>query len=430
MPKGSESAFPSRSGMPSFRDVCLLFATKRMHGLPLDVQELVFEACDPVTLSSFASTSRLSNAVIASHGWPAWNRAHSNHFDPITAPLPTSPRLQAAKRAYFSHRIDRAWDQRRLSFQRIGLNTHGKTIPVLLLHKAARRLYVAFGTQLRVVLFDERGRPVNCKPLRIGDSAVEDVTGLAAVDSHPDDLLVSRLSGTIVRYTLTVKRTHRPRQAPVKPSPYDFEVVARPVAHFQHPRRSRIQALSSSGDAFASAGHRRRNDTVAVFSSRSPWLPPTTVPLPGRPWAIHLSSSTTSPFLAVGHDGPSSPASIFLFSESSILTDPIPLSDPSSPWTTSGYALARSRTCPHLLALGQFDGFVRLFDLRLVGRGGGGGETARFREPFCDSPVYSVDIGGGHGSLLAAGSARHSSVSFSQPHIFKVAHERGAGEDV
>jgi len=88
---------------------------------------------------------------------------------------------------------------------------------------------------------------------------------------------------------------------------------------------------------------------------------------------------------------------------------------PSSPWGSS----------PQILVSGWYDGPVRCYDLRSSSRFASHPTTPmtqrdpaplrpmlRLHDPWSYESTYSVSCGGGSGSFIAAGSARHSVVSF------------------
>lgn len=386
-----------------------------MQNLPVDIQELIFASCNPSSIASFSATCRLSQSVALHSGWPAYNRAHLNaHLHCVTSPLPSREGVKAAwERARWSTLVERGWDDRLLTLQKLHLGMR-KTLPVLLLHEEGSRLIIGAGTRLFVILFDDRGRPLLCRPITLGRTCREDVTGVAACEpGSTDDLIVSHLCGWVRRIRLSFYPSTDPH--------YAWELAFVEVARFDHPAASRLQNISSSGNLFAtiatarsSPAHPSRGGVASLYQSRSPWIDPTKVQLQTRPWSVHLSrSSSVGPWLAVGHEGPS-PISLFPISESEVLPSPTSLSGEKG--RTSAYALSVGATTPNLLAAGLYDGSVRVYDVRSDCRtkDASGKEAMRsvvhLREKFLDSPTYSVAMGGPGGALVAAGSARHSVV--------------------
>lgn len=84
---------------------------------------------------------------------------------------------------------------------------------------------------------------------------------------------------------------------------------------------------------------------------------------------------------------------------------------PASPWGTS----------PQILASGWFDGIVRIYDLRAASNlpplQKDGQSISQhtpiltMQDPWSWDPVYSLSLGGGGGTHVAAGMARHSVVA-------------------
>lgn len=155
---------------------------------------------------------------------------------------------------------------------------------------------------------------------------------------------------------------------------------------------------------------------------------PSTVELQAKSWVSHLCMQSSSPYAAFGSSS-ATPLAVHSITNdrlspipSAILYQASPTSTgsavygicsgpPSSPWGLS----------PQVLVSGWYNGTVSVHDLRASSRFSSlltSHSPAPLRpvltlvNSWSDEPIYSVSCGGGSGSHVAAGSARHSLVSF------------------
>lgn len=190
-----------------------------------------------------------------------------------------------------------------------------------------------------------------------------------------------------------------------------------------------LLSLSSNGSA-SLANHR---DTAT--STSLTWF--STIDLKARSWASHLCLSSSTPYAAFGTSNSTTPLPIYhlpdahftshtpsvLLSTGSNTTNSssavygLSQGPPSSPWGSS----------PQIIVAGWYDSKVRCYDLRtpsftepcssrLDNIGGIAVPTLKpilsLCNPWSYEPIYSVSCGGGSGNHIAAGSARHSVLSF------------------
>ncbi|KAG6918774.1 hypothetical protein DXG01_011965 [Tephrocybe rancida] len=186
--------------------------------------------------------------------------------------------------------------------------------------------------------------------------------------------------------------------------------------------RNFLLALSSSGDA-------------SLTNLHFPLSQPETVTLNTRSWASHLCLDSAGPYAAFGTSS-THPLRVYSIKNDELSRTPNAilhsqmLSEPAGtkPVSSAVYGISRAPlaspwgSSPQILVSGWFDGHVRCHDLRSSSRikcaGGNAGEPAPLRpvltmkDPLQFESFYSVSCGGGSSSHIAAGSARHSVVSF------------------
>lgn len=193
-----------------------------------------------------------------------------------------------------------------------------------------------------------------------------------------------------------------------------------------------ILALSTNGYARLSSNH----EDLSAANTHS------IINLQSRSWVSHLCLQASTPYAAFGVAS-TTPLNIHLVADGGhLLPQPsailhtkrgadLPLEKlPSS----AVYGLSRGPlnspwgSSPQILISGWFDGQVRCYDLRSSSRafsngsGGGGPEgpggapllrpVLSLSDRWSYEPIYSVSCGGGSAAHIAAGTARHSVVSF------------------
>jgi len=184
--------------------------------------------------------------------------------------------------------------------------------------------------------------------------------------------------------------------------------------------------LSLSSDGFAALTDLRASSHCTGSES---------VALNTRSWASHLCLRSSSPYAAFGT------ASIHPLAVHSITSDRLSPSPsailhtnksfglpPAKRSQSAVYGIARAPlsspwgSSPQILVSGWFDGQVRCYDLRSCSRVSAVADSNQtpapllpvlsLSDPFSFEPIYSVSCGGGSSSHVAAGSARHSVISF------------------
>jgi WD40 repeat protein len=185
--------------------------------------------------------------------------------------------------------------------------------------------------------------------------------------------------------------------------------------------RSMLLSLSSTGAA-------------ALQNLRFP-SQPEVVALNARSWVSHLCMDSSGPYAAFGTSS-TNPLRVYSITNDELSRTPsailhtnihsdLPLPTPVS---NAVYGISRAPLAspwgasPQILVSGWFDGLVRCHDLRSSSRvmaavGSPDGPAPlrpvlTMKDPLQLESIYSVSCGGGSSSHVAAGSARHSVVSF------------------
>ncbi|KAJ8516733.1 hypothetical protein ONZ45_g6010 [Pleurotus djamor] len=404
--------------------------------LPPDILILVFNALPLLAdIAALSQTCKSMHSMVEDFGWGTYLRSHQRPAFSVTkAQAQWSPR----NRVRYNTLSDRAWS--RISFVARPLSRpwKGKFQPVMAI--SLSRLIVAAGSELHSYIFSAVSLSEPHSPsikfegsvrLTSQPSAMYDITCLSFVDDGgldrtlcagyrggeaeriiliPPDIETNRLLA-VVRFPLA-----SPRQV-------DGDFLESMKFSDSH-----LLSLSSLGVATLSTiptVHELDSSTVSSIN------------LQQRSWISYLSLHSSTPFAAFGTSS-TTPLSIYPIQPEGICPTPsatmcmttrhingpkpssavygITRAPPSSNWGSSD----------QILVSGWYDGQVRIYDLRADTRtvadpthSGNSvqGPTplapvlAMF-DPWSYEPIYDVSCGGGSGSHVAAGSARHSVVSF------------------
>jgi hypothetical protein len=435
-----------------------------LHRLPDDLLLYIFSFLPAQALARLSRTDRVLYAFVTAQGWPLYVRRCLS-LDPVTVtpsnllnPVPFSSR-PAVSKARFGVQVDRAWRRNDFRSIQLGPQWRQRCLPVLKLDRQVGRVLVGVGPQLRIHDFDSRGvllYPSDPPTLSFGRSQADDLTGIATVQDAPDHYIVSHVSGLIQQIALD------------QYSPQGFV----PLARYQNPSspsRRPVHTIHSSNNLLASLSY---PSTLVIHRIRSPWLPPlATLDLPTRAWSVLLSPHQH--WIAIGHVG-DRPLSVYPLehiangnspsSDRSSSSLPSPRKLGGNRRRTAVYALTSPPPSSPLfgsastLIAGCFDSAVRIFDLRTPPRplsssscsstdssdsldlgtfnnhrrfppvSGFPSSTSRpaataaqhtssvqqpvltLEDRWSEEAVYSVACGGGGGTSIAAGVARHGVV--------------------
>ena len=195
-----------------------------------------------------------------------------------------------------------------------------------------------------------------------------------------------------------------------------------------------VESLSSEANfilALSSTGYVRLNDHRPEHTNASS----STIELNTRSWIAHLCLQSSTPYAAFGAAS-STPLTVHSITDSQLSPRPFAILhtgkgiESATDRFSAVYGLSRGPlnspwgSSPQILVSGWFDGHVRCYDLRSSSRSSpepsfGKPSTPASLRPVLSladrcsyEPIYSVSCGGGSASYIAAGTARHSVVSF------------------
>jgi hypothetical protein len=202
------------------------------------------------------------------------------------------------------------------------------------------------------------------------------------------------------------------------------------MTNIQYDDDDYIESLSSDGNVILSLSSNGRATLMSITADPAP-SPPPFVDLDTRSWSSHLSLHSSTPYAAFG-TASSTPLSIHHITPFHISPTPSSILSPYTPSTSSAvYGITSiPPSSPlgspdNILVSGWYDGVVRIYDLRSSPHPVSTTSTSStdslapflpvhqsLYDPWCPEPIYSVSCGGGSSSVIAAGTARHSLVSF------------------
>lgn len=265
-----------------------------------------------------------------------------------------------------------------------------------------------------------------------GHQRFGDITGitLAISDGCDDTFFIAFQNGIIQFAVLQAATGDSPAtltQHQVAALPNDFPESLSSDSHI-------LLSLSSNGSASLASYRDISVDATALSSPPAlTWF--STIDLKTRSWASSLSLSSSTPYAAFGTSCSTAPLSIYYLPDAQFTSDTpsvllstgsnathsssavygLAHAPPSSPWGSS----------PHIIVAGWYDSKVRCYDLRTPSYSPshpsdiGNGPVVpmidpvlSLRNPWSYEPIYSVSCGGGSGSFITAGSARHGVLSF------------------
>lgn len=315
---------------------------------------------------------------------------------------------------------DRAWEKQRFLARPLSRPWKGKLQPLLAINES--RLFVAAGNMLYSYAFmpseNEGAAPgisfETSHQLTPRDAPRNDITSIACA---PDDgadrtLFVGFEHGELERVQVP----------PCNPGQLDLPIDAsfRTPLHHHHLSGELIEALTFSGNSLLSLSMNGKAG-LFDFSTPIPSGPPHTIDLDTRAWSALLSTSASTPFAAFGTSS-DTPLTIHAITPTSISPTPTATlrasqkrdedsSDLERPTAVYGIASAPDASpwgaSDQIIVSGWFDGLVRVHDMRASYA-----PTLAFADPWSFEPIYAVACGGGGGTHIAAGSARHSVVAF------------------
>ncbi|BGP56089.1 hypothetical protein JCM8202_005239 [Rhodotorula sphaerocarpa] len=451
-----------------------------LEALPDEVLRHVLRHCGLNALLALAATSRGFHELITSdsHGFLATYARTCSNYDPRTLKtLAFHQRAPWPQRAQWTERTCRRWSEWDGRGSVIGgpQREWRRCLPTLKIwdvQAGVGTVLVAKGRELELWLTRPdggveiapvvvrnplqrsaaRSKQVGGAQLAPTSSAQDDATAFAAVP-RPGEIIVSRVSGVVQR--LRVEEHVGPGSHLVLEEAARYGIDA---GHLATPAiRTTVQTIHSRGNLLVSSSTTRQrpnvgpsdqtavsdprgpivslartlkkrsaaqNHAISLHSIAAPWQPAITLPLPTKPWSVHVSPSQK--WLAVGQSG-TAPLSIYqLDSTGAPISTPTAIAHTVK--STSVYGIATpSLDCspfsnPEQTLIGAFyDSTTRIYDLRIPSFGRPSSwdasdddrpsnEVARLVDPWSDDPCYSLGIGGAVGAYVAVGTARNAAV--------------------
>lgn len=261
----------------------------------------------------------------------------------------------------------------------------------------------------------------------VDTSGYDDIFFIAFQDGLIECIILRPPSGDSSQNQLSITRLH----ASAPSNTNDFSESLSSASHF-------LLSLSLNGSATL-ADHRdltqsnRTNSSLTWYSS---------LELKTRSWASHLCLSSSMPYAAFGTSNSYASLPVYYLPDLSFSNSGIPsVLLTAGRYTSSSavYGLSQAPPCspwgssPQILVSGWYDGKVRCYDLRLptslvsypatsISTSVTGSLATRsipslspvlsLCNPWSYESIYSISCGGGSGSHIAAGLARHSVLSF------------------
>ncbi|KAF9533234.1 hypothetical protein CPB83DRAFT_846098 [Crepidotus variabilis] len=424
--------------------------------LPVDVLILVFESLNVDDLSSLAQTCRVVHSAITEFGWSSYLYLHPRQ----------SYSLSAAKRGWqprtiarYDAKSDLSWDTQAFIARPLSRTWSGKHQPVVVITPS--RLVVGAGNHIYSYAFGHARYASVAPPVSFeGSASLQDhperprnITALVSIEDGDKNCTfdIAFQDGAIERIYLNPSRPNASRL----PSTPELSITRYRLPEM--PASDFVESLSSQADivlALSSNGSARLTNTS--FTS-----PTHEIDIRSRSWTSYLSLSSSTPYAAFGtasttpltvhpifEGGELSPLPSAILHSKKMLAGELPLADklPSSAvyGLSKGPPNAQWGSSPQILVSGWYDGKVRVYDLRVPSITSCRYTTNRAPSPLSPNsettnasttinqthiipihtpilslvdrwsyePIYSVSSGGGSASHIAAGTARHSVVSF------------------
>ncbi|KAJ7175976.1 hypothetical protein C8R46DRAFT_1174669 [Mycena filopes] len=386
-----------------------------LFGLPTDIFILVFEFLLLKDLSALSQASRFFHALVDEFGWTGYQRNNPRPSFSLA-----KSRLAWSPIARIRHDVlaDRSWSQYEFIARPLSAPWPGKEQPILAINSS--RLVVAAGTSLYSYLFgvSTGNSPpsitlegsCSLSPKRDRDTCITALTFIP--DGGLDQTLcVGFQGGTLERIVI------------LGPSTSETGATLRVQRSAQHPMHSdHPESLSTGRNLLLSLSASGRATLADIRTPTST----STIDLQARSWISHLCMESSSPYAAFGTSS-ITPLTIHSIASDQLVRRPTAVLLQASQATPSSavYGICSGPPSsmwggPQVIVSGWYNGTISVHDLRSSSRGEstGGNSPAPLRpemtlvNSWSDEPIYSVSCGGGGGTHIAAGSARHSLVSF------------------
>lgn len=358
---------------------------------------------------------------VHNHGWPEYLRANPRPSYSLTKARSSWSRKTCA---YYDALTDVAWTRSAFIARPLSRPWRGKLQPILAINGS--RLVVAAGNTIYSYRFasssgEQESAPVISEGLCTlppTSGTHRDITALTFFDDEKfnNTLYIGYQDGSLERATVI---------EPSVDGKSPFSLDRNRASPFNQPTDV-IESLSASRSyllSLSAGGH-------ATLSSADPALASSSsIDLSTRSWTSYLCLRSSYPYAAFGTSS-TTPLTVYAISEDGLRTRPTAILQPKLMYmsSTAVYGITQAPasspwgSSPQILVSGWFDGTVRCYDLRLPLHSNNAGQSTSgpallqpvlsLYNPLSDESIYSVSCGGGFSSYVAAGTARHSVVSF------------------
>ncbi|THU81234.1 hypothetical protein K435DRAFT_694013 [Dendrothele bispora CBS 962.96] len=418
--------------------------TLQLPELPPDVIILIINYLCPRDLSALSGTCTILYSLVDNYGWTKYLRLNPR---PSVSLSQARGKWSPTQNARYNILTDQAWSELHFVARPLSRPWIGRFQPVLALNNS--RLVVASGCTIYSYRFAfVKSRRLDAPPVQhegtisLSDDSRNircDITSLAFIEDgrRSQTLLCGLQNGTYVKVLISLDKANK--------------MTSRVIPFANHPvTLDTIQSLSADGSLLLSLTY---GGEASLMSMTSPDSILSSIHLTKRSWKSFLNMEASSPFAAFGTSS-NTPLTIHsVLSGSELSQQPTTIlstREDAPSFRSAVYGICRASTffpggsSPQILVSGWFDGQVRVHDLRVSPGELGGPATSSepslslssssqstseqdssastdrvplrpvltLSDPWTYDPIYSVSSGGGNGSHIAAGSARHSVVSF------------------
>ncbi|TFK74822.1 hypothetical protein BDN72DRAFT_886208 [Pluteus cervinus] len=411
--------------------------------LPSDLIILILLPLRVAELAQLARTCRLLNALVKEYGWAGYLRRNPR---PSFSLSHTTCDWAPVDRVRYDILTDRAWTFNKFIARPLSSPWTGKVQPILAISDT--RLALAAGNVVYIYQFASSRRKDGKEAPGLREEGVvllqgshegrRDITSITFADDDAEDrtFYVGFHDGGLVLVKLPLTPQNElghddagatpqhggPRFIAAQITPMllgDSDIADGDFVESLESRQDLLLSLTSTGIA-------------TLHDSKSLSLLGSHLELGTRGWTSLLSLRPSTPFAVFGTSS-RNPLTVHAITNAELSSTPLAIlhrNDQYSNVTSSAvYGICQPPlsspwgSSPHVVVSGWYDGIVRCYDLRSSLRAQTDSHDTTpgpaplrcvlsVSDPWSYEPIYSVSCGGGSSAHIAAGSARHSVVSF------------------
>ncbi|KAG6841999.1 hypothetical protein C0991_004490 [Blastosporella zonata] len=386
--------------------------------LPSDVLILVLQSLTAPELAALSRCSKLLKSLVMEFGWTVYLQTNPR---PSFSLSKSRKNWSAHAKVQYDFISDRSWSLPEFIARPLSKPWPGNLQPVMAI--SSSRLVIAAGSHITSYNFggsvDMENPPIHLEgSFSFAQSSA--ITGMTFIEDGGSDetLCLAFQDGALQHVSLRL------------PSSDDLasHFGATVLSSSQLQGEEYIESLSSERHILLTLS----SSGAASLTNLNSALAPDNVALNARSWASHLCLDSSGPYAAFGTSS-TQPLRVHSIENDQLSRTPSAILHPrmdsgTKSVSTAVYGISRAPlaspwgSSPQILVSGWFDGEVRCHDLRSSSRVTNVDTVPRtpaplrpvltMKDPFQLESFYSVSCGGGSSSHVAAGSARHSIVSF------------------